>query len=330
MMLHILFTLFSTLCQIIPLAGPTMVYGGGTVSTPVDSPGTGTYSSAQTITITSTNSTSIYYTVDGSTPACPSTGTLYSGGFTSPSSTFTLKAIGCRTGWTSSGIDTSNYTISGGSTKTVIAHEYAPLSGGSPISTVGANTLVVAEVIYGVSTSAVYPADLIGGVASGNTWVQCGSDNVSAANSSFHIGIWYAASANVGANHTFPANTIPGYSYFYVVAYSNGSASPCDTAATAFNAGGGSPANSLSTGSVTPATSGELVLTFPLCYQGTAASTNTINGGFTAVDAGYLSGPLWSSTGYLIQTAATAANPTWNNSAGSGTPFYGALIQGFK
>jgi hypothetical protein len=71
--------------------------GIGAVSTPVDSPGAGTYGSTQSVTIAATNSTSIRYTLDGSTPACPSTGTLYTGAF-NISTTSTLKAIGCATG----------------------------------------------------------------------------------------------------------------------------------------------------------------------------------------------------------------------------------------
>ena len=63
--------------------------------TPVDMPGGGTYSSTQSVTITDATATFILYTLDGSTPACPGTGTLYTGAF-NISSTSTLKAIGCN------------------------------------------------------------------------------------------------------------------------------------------------------------------------------------------------------------------------------------------
>jgi hypothetical protein len=80
--------------------------------TPVDSPGAGTYSSTQSVTIADATATYILYTLDGSTPACPATGTLYTGAF-NISTTTTLKAIGCI-GGTGGGVLTSVYTISGG------------------------------------------------------------------------------------------------------------------------------------------------------------------------------------------------------------------------
>jgi Chitobiase/beta-hexosaminidase C-terminal domain len=80
--------------------------------TPVDSPGGGTYSSTQSVTITDATATFILYTLDGSTPACPGTGTLYTGAF-NISTTTTLKAIGCN-GITGGGVLTSVYTITAG------------------------------------------------------------------------------------------------------------------------------------------------------------------------------------------------------------------------
>ena len=82
--------------------------------TPVDMPGGGTYSSTQSVTITDATATFILYTLDGSTPACPGTGTLYTGAF-NISSTSTLKAIGCN-GITGGAVLTSVYTISSGVT----------------------------------------------------------------------------------------------------------------------------------------------------------------------------------------------------------------------
>ena len=86
-------------------------------ATPVDSPGTGTYAVAQIISITTaTSGATICYTVDGSTPAASpagtcSAGTTYSGAFTSPGATFTLKALATKSGYLNSALDTSTYTI---------------------------------------------------------------------------------------------------------------------------------------------------------------------------------------------------------------------------
>jgi unsaturated rhamnogalacturonyl hydrolase len=88
----------------------TIGSSGGTVATPVFSPGGGTYSSAQTVTIsTTTGGASIRYTTDGSTPS-EAAGTIYSGPV-SISSTATLKAIGYESGMTDSAITSATYTI---------------------------------------------------------------------------------------------------------------------------------------------------------------------------------------------------------------------------
>ncbi|MFZ2803989.1 MAG: chitobiase/beta-hexosaminidase C-terminal domain-containing protein [Patescibacteria group bacterium] len=75
---------------------------------PIISPVTGSYSSAQNVTITSTSSTSIRFTTNGTTPTC-SVGTLYAGAFLISSSA-TVKAVGCLSG-TASGISSVTYTI---------------------------------------------------------------------------------------------------------------------------------------------------------------------------------------------------------------------------
>jgi hypothetical protein len=81
-----------------------------TVATPVFSPGGGTYGAAQNVTISdSTGGASIRYTLDGSTPTS-TTGTLYSGPV-SISSTATLKAVGYKSGDTTSAVASATYTI---------------------------------------------------------------------------------------------------------------------------------------------------------------------------------------------------------------------------
>jgi hypothetical protein len=83
-------------------------------ATPVISPVTGTYSSAQTVTITdSTAGSTIFYTVDGSQPTASST--QYTASFT-VSSTTTVKAIATAPNFTQSGTATSVITIQSGST----------------------------------------------------------------------------------------------------------------------------------------------------------------------------------------------------------------------
>ncbi|MFJ7211816.1 chitobiase/beta-hexosaminidase C-terminal domain-containing protein [Amycolatopsis sp. NPDC098790] len=80
-----------------------------TVAAPTFSPPGGTYSSAQTVTISSaTSGATIRYTVDGSTPTASST--LYSGPISVPNSR-TVNAIALKSGSTNSPVSSATYTI---------------------------------------------------------------------------------------------------------------------------------------------------------------------------------------------------------------------------
>ncbi|WP_290061008.1 chitobiase/beta-hexosaminidase C-terminal domain-containing protein [Amycolatopsis solani] len=80
-----------------------------TVAAPTFSPPGGTYSSAQTVTISSaTSGATIRYTVDGSTPTASST--LYSGPISVPNSR-TVNAIALKSGSTTSPVSSASYTI---------------------------------------------------------------------------------------------------------------------------------------------------------------------------------------------------------------------------
>ena len=82
------------------------------VATPTFSPAAGSYSSAQTVTISTTSSgATIYYTTNGSTPTTSST--VYSGPIT-VSATETLKAIAAESGYFNSNVATAAYTIGSG------------------------------------------------------------------------------------------------------------------------------------------------------------------------------------------------------------------------
>ena len=78
-------------------------------ATPTFSPGGGTYSTAQSVSISDTSAgTQIYYTTNGSTPTTAST--LYTGPI-SVSTTTTIKAIAAGSGWTTSAVASATYTI---------------------------------------------------------------------------------------------------------------------------------------------------------------------------------------------------------------------------
>jgi hypothetical protein len=81
------------------------------VATPIFSPAAGTYTSAQTVSIsTTTGGASINYTTDGSTPS-ETAGTLYSGPIT-VSATTTINAIAYASGMTDSAVASATYGVS--------------------------------------------------------------------------------------------------------------------------------------------------------------------------------------------------------------------------
>src|SRR5215472_7677881 len=89
------------------------------VTTPTFNPGTGTYSSAQTVTISSTTGgATICYTTDGSNPSATTPGlcsagtSLANGGTVIVGTSETLKAIGTESGLTNSAVGSASYTIS--------------------------------------------------------------------------------------------------------------------------------------------------------------------------------------------------------------------------
>ena len=89
--------------------------GGATplATTPIFSPGSGNYLSAQTVTIsTTTPSANIYYTTDGTTPTYPITGTteVYSGPIT-VNGQETVQAIATSSGYLESAVGTATYTV---------------------------------------------------------------------------------------------------------------------------------------------------------------------------------------------------------------------------
>ena len=87
---------------------------GGTTpaAAPLISPGSGTYATAQTISISdSTGGASIYYTSNGANPS-NTLGTLYTTNIV-VNSNITIKAIAYASGYTNSSISSASYTITG-------------------------------------------------------------------------------------------------------------------------------------------------------------------------------------------------------------------------
>ena len=86
-----------------------LVVGHAAVATPVFSPISGRYTSAQSVTITdATAGAAIYYTTNGTTPITASP--LYTGPI-AVASTETLKAMGAASGYSNSSVATATFTI---------------------------------------------------------------------------------------------------------------------------------------------------------------------------------------------------------------------------
>src|SRR6202044_3330454 len=106
-------------------SGAYTIGGSPTTATPSFSPGAGTYTSAQSVSISdATSNATIYYTTNGTTPTTSST--QYAGPIM-VSSTETLQAIAVATGDADSGVASATYTIT--SEATVSTPTFSPGAG---------------------------------------------------------------------------------------------------------------------------------------------------------------------------------------------------------
>ena len=116
-----------------------------TVATPTFSPVAGTYTSTQTVKMSDTTSGStIYYTLDGSTPTTSST--KYTGPI-SVAKTATINAIAIANNFSSSGIGTAAYTLN---LPTVTTPTFS-LAAGAYASATGTQTVTISDTTSGAT-----------------------------------------------------------------------------------------------------------------------------------------------------------------------------------
>ena len=145
------------------------------VAPPVFSPGAGTYTSTQTVTITSaTSGASIRYTTDGSTPS-ETAGTLYSAPV-SISTTTPLKAMAFESGMTDSTLTSGSYTIG---TPQVAAPTFNPPAG----TYTSAQTVTITSTTSGASiaytTDGSTPTESGGMISHGTALANGGAVTIS-------------------------------------------------------------------------------------------------------------------------------------------------------
>lgn len=90
-------------------------------ATPTFSPEAGTYNNNQSVTITSTAGSTIYYTTDGSTPTTSSA--VYSSPISVSSDNTTIKALAVKAGYTNSDVGSATYSL------TCATPTFAPVAG---------------------------------------------------------------------------------------------------------------------------------------------------------------------------------------------------------
>jgi DNA-binding transcriptional regulator GbsR (MarR family) len=135
------------------------------VAAPTFNPGAGTYTSPQTVAITTTTSgASIRYTTDGVTTPTETVGTLYSGSVPI-STTTTLKAIAYETGMTDSTVTSGLYTIN---PTQVAAPTFSPAAGTyTSVQRVAITTTTSGASIRYTTDGVTTPTETVGTLYSG-------------------------------------------------------------------------------------------------------------------------------------------------------------------
>lgn len=181
------------------------------------------------------------------------------------------------------------------------------------VDTTGANLLIVCVSFDTTSTQTISDSK-------SNTWTALTKTTSSSAGAV----CYYSKNPTVGASHTFSNTGASNFSSIFMEAFSGAdTSSPFDQENGATNS-----STTLQPGSVTPSQNNEVIVTF-LGFN-TAGTPISIDGGFTQSDTAvdFSSGNHYGGAmAYLIQTSATAANPTWTR---TNTQTNSARIATFK
>jgi hypothetical protein len=268
-----------------------------TAATPTFSPVAGTYSSAQTVTIsTATTLAVLCYTTDGSTPT--ETANLCSGGTTATystpitvSTTKTVKAIATLAGYTDSSVGSAAYTISGGGHSFALVH--SPTLCGTASSFVNPITCTIPSTVAGNSVLIFYSfisaATLPTSYSPAATCVPTPGNG--STNSFTGLCIISNVSGGVTSVSIIPSNNYTSSSVMAVEVSGLVTSSPVDTSV-GVTAPLSNSAGASSTGSVTPSNANDVIIG----YAGEAGTgLVSVGSGFTVIGESsvYSAAPTW-------------------------------------
>lgn len=136
----------------------------------------------------------------------------------------------------------------------------------------------------------------------GNTWTRL--TLYEGSGSQAGVVFYYCSSPTVGTSHTFTTTSHFCGLNMFAFSGTRTATTPKDQENGQFVA---SLSSSVTPGSITPTADGCVLLTTVMNYNGTAPTLPTSYTGFTYTTSTAFAG----GAGYLIQTTATAANPSW-------------------
>jgi hypothetical protein len=286
------------------------------LATPVATPAGGSYTGAQTVTLTlDPNATATYYTTDGSTPTTGST--LYTGPITTTGSgTETIKAFSHGTGaYSDSAVMTDVYVISASTSPVLIAKGSAATNGSfagtitSPVlNTTGATVLIAIASQFGGS----YPISFTDSL--GNDWhvlpVVSGG-GVSAPQIAYaYQGPGGIGPVLVGAGHTAVAVSAGGDIALTFMAWSGvlSASDPFES----YSDAASSATLTTQPGSVSAVASGDLIISGlgGLNLTGPAS----INESFV-YNADFIGSTDGIASAYLVAPSTSPVDPTWTIAA---------------
>jgi hypothetical protein len=279
------------------------------VATPAFSPAAGTYSSAQTVTISdSTSGSTIYYTTNGTTPTTASS--TYSSPIT-VSATETLEAIATHSGNSNSVVGSAAYTISSSSIHTVQDNSGYVADAASVAVAFGSNVTSGDVILVAVST---YDAQTISTPTDtqGNSFTQV----VTAGTSGSAVAAIYVASAKSSAADTVTcainsANNI--HCHIYEI---SGASTTVD------KTGSSSQAGTALTVSTSSSTSNANDYVFAYFADNHTAATYTVGSGYgdtqasedtSGGDSGFSEDKVVTATGTQTATATASTTDTFEN-----------------